>query len=61
MVDIDIQEVINHIDELIQSTHSDMVVMEDNPEVIEFYRGMLFGYDELKDFLNFRKGVEELR
>ena len=61
MIEIDIQEVINHIDDLIESTIGDSAIMENDSKIQEFYNGMLFAYDEIKDFVKHRKDVEELR
>ena len=61
MIEIDIQEVINHIDDLIESTIGDSAIMDNDAKIQEFYNGMLFAYDEIKDFLKHRKDVEELR
>ena len=62
MTKISIQEVEDHIRKLVESTIEDMSFMKnDGKEIQEFYNGMLFGYDEILDYLKHRKEVEELR
>jgi len=59
MVDIDIQEVLNHLDDVLDSTQHDKRVME--AEYAEFYDGIIFAYREMIDWLVWRKQTEEHR